>query len=81
MMQVRCIETWPGYNLIVGQVYDVSYEKGGKYYLVDQPGSGYFMWRFEIIPTSLPSGHIVCKCGTITSNSDMCCECMQMNTT
>lgn len=37
---------------------------------------GYEAWRFVVqSDDSLPSGWRYCRCGTTTSNSDLCCDC------
>jgi hypothetical protein len=61
--------------IYAGRIYEVSREDSRHYYLANSSGFGYWKNRFEIVSGNVPSGWRYCKCGTLTTNKELCCDC------
>jgi hypothetical protein len=76
-MKVRCIDATGGtFNeLIEGRIYEVedTSSAGRMYYLRGVIHAWYYT-RFVPVGELQP-GWKYCRCGTATTNADMCCDC------
>jgi hypothetical protein len=78
--QVKCIDNaYADRDLFVGNYYYVVEEKHNEYGVKKYKLSRKHHWwnadRFVRLENKLQPGWKRCVCGTITSNSDMCCGC------